>query len=304
MPSSYLQPVDYAAYGAANATSAQVQQASILMDAYIRRPEGLIYVPDGAGQPCWMQAMSPELSLSSVGAIAAGADIAVQVTGPLPALQVGDALILDRTNPTLTEACIIFAIAGTLPGPLTATLKNVLFSHAANCTMESGLIITEQKYMPKDRPLTILSRVPAARVIGGTGRYGYGRRGDAGNYNVDDFNLLAALSKFGGPPAWETWDPATCGVDRETGQIWIPAGIMLAYYSEVKIRYVAGYTYANLPGELKLACALALTGMQMNPVYGSVKTLRTGETSIESFAASNLSDDVKAMLQPWIVKQF
>lgn len=302
MPSSYLQPEDYANFGVPNATAAQVQQASVMLDnAYLRRPEGLVWVADGAGQPCWMQAMLPELSLAAAGAISPGADVAVQVTGPLLMLQVGDVLTVDRANPAKTEACIILAIAGTLPGPLTVTLKKAIFSHAQGCLLEAGLVITEQKFMPKDRPLTVLSRVPAVNVIGGTGRYGYGRRGDAGNYNVDDFNLLAALSKFGGPPAWEIWDPANCGIDRVTGQLWIPAGIMLAYYSEVKVRYVAGFSAANLPDGVKMACAQLMQALQMNPVYGQVKTSKAGETTLENFVASSLSDDVKAMIDPWKV---
>ncbi len=302
MASIYLQAQDYATFGVANTTAPQVHQASAMLDsAYLRRPEGLIWAPDGAGQPSWMQALSAEFSLASVGAIVPGANVVVQVTGPLLMLQVGDVLILDRANPAAAEACIVVSITGTPPGQLSLTLRNVMFSHGANCTMESGLVITEQKYMPKDRPLTILSRTPVVRVIGGTGRYGYGRRGDAGNYNVDDFNLLAALSKFGGPPAWEIWDPATCGVDRATGQIWIPAGIMIAYYSETKIRYISGFTYANLPDGVKLGTAQLITALQMNPMYGAVKSSRTGETSIQNFVASNLSEDVKAMLRPWVV---
>jgi hypothetical protein len=305
VPSVYLQPQDYGAYGIWDEQPGRVQQASILLDnAWLRRPEGLIWVADGAGQPCWMQALSPDFSLASVGAIAPGQNVAVQVTGPLLMLQVGDVLVLDRMNTSISEACVIASIAGQLPGALTATLKQVLFSHAENCTMESGLVMSEQKVLAKDRPITFMSRVPLVRVISGTGRYGYGRRGDAGNYNVDDFNLLAALSKFGGPPAWEIWDPANCGIDPATGQVWIPAGVMLAYYSEVKVRYVAGFTYANLPPGVKLACAQLVSAIKMNPVFGAVSAIKTGETSIENFVSSHLSDDVKAMLQPWVVRAF
>jgi hypothetical protein len=251
-----------------------------------------------------MQALNPALSLASAGAIGPGQNVSMVVTGPLLNLQIGDVLILDRMNSSLTEACMVNAISGNLPGPLTAGLQSVIFAHGAACTMEYGLVITEQRIMPKDRPLTRLSRVPAVNVLGGTGRYGYGRRGDAGNYNVDDFNLLAALSKFGGPPAWEIWQPANCGIDVETGQLWVPAGIMLAYYSEVKVRYVSGFTYATLPSEVKMACALVIQAMTMNPIYGNVKSLKTGETLIENFSATNLSEDVKRMLRPWTVQAF
>ena len=142
------------------------------------------------------------------------------------------------------------------------------------------------------------------RIVGGSGRYGYGRRGDAGNYNVDDFNLLAALSKFGGPPAWEIWDAANSGIDPHTGQLWIPAGVMLAYYSEVKVRYVAGFSTSNVPESVKMACAQLVSALQMNPMFGNVKSMRAGESAIENFTSSNLSEDVKAMLQAWVVRSF
>ncbi len=304
MPSVYLESSEYGLYGVPNATAQQVQQASTLIDAFLRRPEGLVYAPDAYGLPCYMAAAYPALSLASVGAIAAGSNVAIPVTGPLLALQVGDVVVLDRVaNPGVVEACVVAAIAQPpVVGVLTATLQSVQYAHGAGCVMETGLVITEQKTMPKQRTTTNLSRVPVARLISGTGRYGYGRRGDAGNYNVDDFNLLAAMSQFGGPPAWEIWDPNNAGVDAATGQLWVPAGVMLAYYTEVKARYVAGFTYAGLPGEVKLACAQVVQAMQMNPVYGSVKEMRAGESSIENFASSNLSDDVKAMLAPWAAR--
>ncbi len=50
--SQYLQGADLAAFGVPNATTAQIEQASALIDAYTNRPEGLTYtgqVMDGSG---------------------------------------------------------------------------------------------------------------------------------------------------------------------------------------------------------------------------------------------------------------
>jgi hypothetical protein len=299
-----LRPGDYATFGVPNATTAQVVQASVLLDAHLRRPEGLIWVADGSGQPCYMQSLSADLTLVAAQDIAPGQNVGVNVTGPLLALQMGDVVVLDRLNPDICEACVIGQISGSAPGPLNASLRSVMFLHESGCLMEYGLNILEQKFMPKDRPVTTLSRTPTIRVISGTGRYGYGRRGDAGNYNVDDFNLLAAMSKFGGPPAWEIWDPSNAGIDVGTGQLWVPAGIMLAYYSEIKVRYIGGFANANLPDAVKLATAQLVTAMMMNPMYGAVKSMRAGETSVQNFVASNLSDDVKGALMRYQVNAF
>jgi hypothetical protein len=310
MPSAYLQATDYVAYGLpSSTTAAQVTQASELIDGYLRRPEGLIYTPDATGQPCYMTALSPELSFTSVGAFGPGNGIAVNVNGPTAMLQVGDCVVLDRlANPNLVEAVQITNISGqqvTL-GTTAANVPNgVMFQHAAGCTMETGLLITEKRYLPKNRSEISLAKTPVARIVGGTGRYGYGRRGDQASYNTDNFNLLASLMKFGGPPAWEIWPANTAaGIEAETGQVWVPAGIMLAYYSEIKARYVAGFQYSNLPATIKLACAQLVSGLASLPPLGNVRTYQAGDTKIEQFTASLFSDDVKAMLGPYRARMF
>lgn len=302
MPSTYLQSADYAAYGVPNASAAQIQQASTLIDAYLLRPQGLLYIADPSGQPCYMSALSTELTLNSSGSFSAGSGVTIPATGPLAMLQVGDCVVLDRATPSVVEATQVTNInttAGTL------TLGTVQYAHSSNCTIETGMLITEKRYLPKGRSEVILANAPVARIVGGTGRYGYGRRGDAADYDMDNFNLLASLNKFGGPPAWEIWPANTAaGIDAGTGQLWVPAGIMLAYYSEVKVRYVAGFQYSNLPSQIKLACAQLITALTSNPVLGNVKSYKAGDTAIAQFASTVISDDIKSLLQPWRVKAF
>jgi hypothetical protein len=74
---------------------------------------------------------------------------------------------------------------------------------------------------------------------------------------------------------------------------------MLVYYSEVKVRYVAGFQYSNLPPEIKMACAQLITALANDPGIGNFRSAQAGDTKLERFAASNLSDDVKQMLRPW-----
>ncbi len=310
MPSLYLQSGEYAAYGVSSAVQAQAQQASVLIDAYLQRPAGLIYVADPSGQPCYMAALNKELTLTSSGSFGPGNGISVPVTGPLAMLQVGDCVVLDRANPQAVESVQITsmdATAGTVTlGSTSANVPNgVQYAHSAGCTMDTGLLITEKRYLPKSRSEVILANAPVARIVGGTGRYAYGRRGDAAGYDMDNFNLLASLNKFGGPPAWEIWPAnAAAGIDSVTGQLWVPAGVMLAYYSEIKVRYVAGFQSANLPAEIKLACAQLITAQINNPQLGDVQSFKAGDTSITNFASSVISADVKAMLQPWRARAF
>lgn len=308
MPSQYLQSADYATFGVPNATPAQVTQASMLIDAFLRRPAGLLWAADANGNPAYMTGLNPQYTLTSVGAISPGNPVVVQVNGPVQQLQVGDVVVLDRASASLVEAVQISAINGNQVA-LGTTAANapigVQFSHSAGCTMDVGVVLTEQRYLPKQRSTVLLSQTPVMRVIGGTGRYAYGRRGDAGAYNADNYNLLASINKFGGPPAWEIWPANTAaGIDVQTGELWVPAGIMLVYYSEVKVRYVAGFQYANLPPEIKMACAQLITALSNDPGIGNFKSAAAGDTKLERFAASNLSEDVKQMLRPYQARMF
>ncbi len=252
-----------------------------------------------------MVAPTPRLSLTLGSSIAPGQNVPVTLSGGAQILQVGDVLILDQPTPASTEACVVATVVGP-SGALSITLQNVQFSHSSGAPAYYGLVIEEQKYMPESRPLTVqLSRPPVMNILSGVGRYGYGRRGEGANYNMEQFNLLAAVSKFGGPPVWElfqntypsAWDPWT-------GQVWIPAGIMLAYYSEVKLRYVAGFPASNIPPSVKVACATIINALIANPRMGDVKSLKAGDTQMTMFASSVLDADTKAMLEPYATRAF
>lgn len=296
--SLYLQAGEYTTYGlAGSTTAAQVQTASGLIDTFLRRPEGLLWTADTAGNPCFMSGATPTSALTSTGSISPGLAVVVAVAGPVMMAQPGDTYILDRANTGATEAVTVIAT-----GPSSVTLKQVAYAHSPGALLESDLVITEQRFLPDMRPITTLSRAPVVRITSGSGRYGYGRRGDSGGSSINDFNLLAALSHFGGPPVWEVFDPLNTDVDARTGQCWIPAGIMLAYYTEVKIRYVAGFKTA--PEPVKQACATLVTAIASDPGVGPVKSYKAGDTAIQLWADTLISGDVRRALLPYQAKPF
>ncbi len=302
MPSSYLASGDYANYELpATTTQAQVTAASNLIDVYLKRPEGLVWVPDATGAPGWMAAPTPSLTLTGIGPIPPGTNVIVPVTGGISAITVGDVLILDAENGAIAEPCTVISMTA---APATVTLQTVLFTHTGAVPMDKGRVIKQHKFMPAGRPLTVLAYTPIARLLAGQGRYGYGRRGDASRYQVDEFNLLASLSHFGGPPVWEFFPITNTGVDAQSGQVWLPAGVMLAYYSETNIWYVAGFSAANLPSEIKTACAQIIMAKTAIPQMGNVKSYKAGDTAIAMAASSFLSDDVKMLLEPYRARRF
>lgn len=309
MPSQYLQDGDLAAYGVPDATAAQVIAASTVIDGHLKRPEGLVWNADAAGNPAYMAAAvsltnTAPLSLTAPGAIAPGSNVVVPVTGGVQAVAVGEALILDRANSELCEAVVVVAVSPNT-SPATVTLQSVGNSHSGGALLDMGLTIKQHKFMPSGRPLTTLAYTPVMRLLSGQGRYGYDRRGAASRYQVDEFNLLASLSHFGGPPVWEFFPLQNTGVDAGSGQVWVPAGVMLAYYSEVNLWYVAGFPYANLPAAVKSVCAQLINAAANVPQLGAAaKAYKAGDSSFQLFASTLLSGDMKRELDPYRAKLY
>jgi len=301
MPSAYLQTADLATYGVSGATAQQITAASQLIDSYLYRPAGMVYTAGVDGTPVYMSALAPELSFTASAGFGPGSNVVIPVTGPTSLLEVGDCIVIDRANASVVESCQVIFISGNQ-----LTLASVQYTHATSAVLETGLLIQEKRYAPKNRTEIVLSMIPVVRVVGGTGRYGYGRRGDQASYNMDNFNLLASLSKFGGPPAWEIWPANTAaGIDPGTGMLWVPAGVMLAYYSEIKVRYVAGFTYAALPSGVKQACANIINTQVLFPeLNGNIQTLKTGAGQITRFKDTVLDADTRAMLDPYKARLF
>lgn len=300
MTSAYLLAADYATYGVPNATQAQVQQASALIDAYLKRPEGCIYTLDCNGSPCCMAGMSPILSLTSNSTISSGTSIVASYTGSnLGKEHIGDTVVLDRENSDSIETCIISAIA---PGAI--TLAKVQTNHAIGATMDLGLTIYEQKDLPTNRSIAQVSRFPAITLLSGLGRYGYGRRSDQVKGQFAEFNLMSTVQSFGGPPQWILFDSTQADIASSTGELWLPAGLLLSYFSEIRLRYVAGWTTSNLPGEIKQACAMIIQAQANYPILGSIRSIRAGDSQIQFTSSSTLSDDVKSLLAPYRARIF
>ncbi len=293
MPSIYLRVEDYAPYGVPNATVAQVTQASALIDGYLRRPEGMVFGTDFAGMPCYMKAMSPKYTITLTAPIAPGASVEVAVPN-LPNMTdwVGEVVIIDRANPENTEGTVIQYLR---PGVL--TLLNVQLAHAAGIKIELGMCIFEERSLSNNRSIARVSRSPIERLLSGLGRYGFGRRLDQKKGMYSDTNLLAAVQSFGGPPMWVPFDVTQASVSGPTNEIWIPAGIMLAYYSDVRLRYIAGFTVESMPDILRSATAAVITSQIAAPeLAGNIKMARAGDTAIQRFADTVLDSDTKALL--------
>lgn len=305
MPSQYIiGDSDKALYGIPNATDNQIIAASIIIDGYLKRPEGLVWVPDAKGNPCYMKGLTSPLKLTTTQAISPGQNVNVNVTGPVLTISTGSSqcglvAIIDRENDDRREAVIVNAIN---TNNTTITLTNVQFAHDVGSVLEFYLVIYEERQMPKARPITNVSRTPALIMLAAQGRYGFSRRGNA-YYQTYEYNLLSAASQFGGPPIWEMIDQTLIGVDPTTGMVWSPSGIFLAYFTEIRFSYIAGWTYESLPSAVKMACASIVKADTSIPMNGAIRSYRAGDTAIDRFSATYLTDDVKLMLEPFRARE-
>lgn len=305
MPASaYLNPDEYADWGVPDATATLVQQASAMVNAFLRRPEGLVWVADAAGAPTYMAGLDPAMTWVTSAAIAPGASVVVPLPGAwLDDDLIGEVVIVDRDTPAV-EACVIQAVqpgAGVVPPSI--ILTSVTHAHDIGVTLETGLVVTEERSMPSKRSVARLSRYPVVRLLSGLGRYGYGRRSDqmAGMYA--EYNLLAALQAFGGPPAWTPFDIRQASVSQTSSEVWVPAGMLLAYYSDVRLHYLTGWSATSLPPAVKSATATLADALSKSAaLVGSIKRIQAGDTSMEKFADTLLTADLVRTLSAYQIR--
>jgi hypothetical protein len=302
MPASaYLTgPADYETYGVPLANPNNVQRASLLIDHFLHRPEGCIWLPDANGQPAYMSAMTPSLVVSAAASILPGTDVVVPLldhSADADSL-VGETVVIDRLSSGVVEVCVVKAVK-----PAEITLKSVQFAHLienGSITLEFGLAITEERSLPSSRAVTRLSQWPVVKILSGLGRYAYGRRSDQMLGSFYDANLLSTLSAFGGPPAWCSFEVPASSLNPGSGDLWVPAGMLLSYYTDVKMRYLSGWSPASLPTQIKVACGAIVSALEAAPMGPQIRKFNSGKLTTERFADSVLDYDIKVMLRPYM----
>lgn len=289
--SAYLQPADYAAYGVADATEAQVAAASRLVDAHLNTTSGLLWSPDAAGNPGWMTGKTATRTYQAAAPTVPGTATQFTVAGAAFGFgDAGQAVVLDRADPDRAETCVIAsAIGGTL------TLESTAFPHDAEATIEYGLTIAEEvKVGPAGQVRT--NARPVARVLSlyGNRRYsGYSLR------DASDEELLA--TNYSQAALWGGFPLGQCDIDGVTGSCRMLPGAISAYGegSRVRVSYVAGWNYANLPAAIKQAVASSVLAGLETGMGGNIKMLKAGDATIERFRAGALDSDSLALLAPY-----
>jgi len=277
------------------------EQASAIVDNYIKRPEGMLYVADKNGNPSYMKALTPSFTYQIVGALTPGPNVQATVTpANLRPDMVGEVLILDRVNPDLMEAVVVSSIVGNNQ----IILANVQFNHDAGTKADVGMIITEERGLPAKRSIGRISKFPCPAILSLMGRIGYGRRGDQISGAFQEMNLLADLASFGGPPIWQPVTISATSWSDATGEIWVPASMYMVYYSEIKVKYVAGFL--TPPSPLVEATASIAASLVSSAQYGggNIKSFSAGDSRVEKFGSTNIDVDTRHQLDVYKARIF
>ena len=278
---AYLQSADYAAFGVPDATVAQVAAASRVFDTFIGKPEGLLWTPDFNGAPAFMTNLTPTLSYANV-TVAAGTGVILTLPyGTFGLQSVGDVVIFDKAG--TCEACVITAAAGS-----TITLAYVNANHNA-VTMDFGLTISEEV-----RGRMRLSRSPVANILCGFGRYSYDRELRNLSSGFDDFEALL-ITDYGtsGVSNWNQLDTTLWDVNNVTGVIRMP----FHRHEVIRLRYVAGWSQANLPDLVKQCVANIIRNLIDGEIPANIKSVKAGDSTIVNFNSSLIDDDTRQMAQ-------
>jgi hypothetical protein len=144
---------------------------------------------------------------------------------------------------------------------------------------------------------SVLSPVVSAR-----GRYGYRRRGEAPVYPEANYgiNPLQLASFFGGPPQFTDIDIQNIDFDARTGEVWLPAGLYLAQYSEVEMTYNSGFHPLDMPNAIKQATAALVLNMLVRPASGVRGFSGVGRMSM-NFTEDYIDDTVERWLRNYKV---
>jgi hypothetical protein len=316
MANQYILPADYAAYGLPNTTTPeQVAHASLIVDVELNRPAGCLYATDVYGNPVYMTGLNTQLTLTATAPIAPGFNVIVPATGPLRSLisanTFGQTVVLDKGDDTKREICVISGVDVTNG---TVTLSNVLFAHDADTLLEAGLTIVEERFLITGRSVANVSYTPVQRVVGVQAQITYPRTGSLFNYlglSVSPLNYFGALGVNSGVPIFQTLNVDDVETTAGSGLLYFPGALDTGFYNNVRVNYIAGWTYDSLPNAIKQATAQIVI-LNNSPdinvvVAGPVTKYRAGGTEVD-FANSKATtsatflnaNSIPALLAPYV----
>ncbi len=280
---AYLQSQDYAAFGLpATTTPAQANAATRLIDGRIGKPDGLLWSPDAFGNPAWMTNKTATRSYVAATATTPGLNTITIKNANFGFGDIGACVLIDRAG--TPESGIISEASG---NTITVTTTQ---PHAAGATLEFGMAIAEDAPVRHGRVQTLAS--PLVAVLGVTGSYQGCRQGRS-NY-LDWVDQIVGTGLAG--TIWNPFPPSQCDIDPTTGTCTLLPGTVRGGFSRVRLQYIAGWNYTNLPLAIKQACANLILAMMNSEMPTNIKMQKDGDAEQVSFNSSLFDTDTENLI--------
>lgn len=156
----------------------------------------------------------------------------------------------------------------------------------------------ERLSVPSDRQQVLLAATPVLQLLHAAGRYSYGRR-DRRSLNQVNYDYLAAIAVFGSPPRFTDIDVSTIEFFGATGEVWLPTGFFLIGYTEVQLRYLAGFP--TIPDSAKLLLAEILNAMCSRGVSDRT-SYQVGRVTSKYASDSFITPTARMLAEPLTIK--
>ena len=158
---------------------------------------------------------------------------------------------------------------------------------------------SERLRITRDAQTVHLSYLPlaplgdaASPILGIQGRYARPRRGE-----LADNPLFEAAWAFALPGQWTPIDQTIVDLDRNTGELSLPANLFGLPFNEIAVTYTAGL--AQIGDDIKSACAQVVRNAQSTPALNA-RASRIDTLQMQYFSSSLLDDTVKQWLRPYV----
>jgi hypothetical protein len=155
----------------------------------------------------------------------------------------------------------------------------------------------EQLPVAEDRYTIQLSVTPVLKLLAVNGRFTPGRRNNRRLTSGGlDYLTIAAVS--GSPPRWTPLDINGIDLVPATGEAWLPTGLFLISWSQVRVSYIAGFP--TIPNRVKMALAEILHTISSK---GQSDLMRLGVGRLTRQFASDtfLTRQAEQFLEPCVV---
>lgn len=188
--------------------------------------------------------------------------------------------------------------------PATVLKASALMDAYMNRSLFRTTYVQERHRLAYGRNIARLFYLPVQNLISVEGRPTLGRRSDQ-RIVSGRAPFYGVVPQLGGVPQWVSVDVSMIDLDPNTGEIWMPTNIAYGIYGEIRATYEAGYDPADIPVQVKTACANICRSSRVRgiPDIASMSVEAISVSYINPASGpSFLSEDTRRLLDAYVAR--